>query len=69
MSTAVFKNRLKLGQPLRLYYSQAMSRGRANVRPEDAKWIFRWTQPVVSIDPGDASVTWPGGAPVEVITS
>jgi hypothetical protein len=32
------------------------SHGCVNAQPEDAKWIFRWTVPVVSLDPGD--ITW-----------
>lgn len=32
------------------------SHGCVNCRPSDAKWIFRWTQPSVSLDPG--SVEW-----------
>jgi lipoprotein-anchoring transpeptidase ErfK/SrfK len=32
------------------------SHGCVNCRPEDAKWIFRWTVPVVQLDPGD--ITW-----------
>ncbi len=47
-------------------YGEPMSRGCVNARPEDAKWVFRWTQPVVAYDPGDASVSWPGGTTVEV---
>jgi hypothetical protein len=48
-------------------FGEPMSRGCVNARPEDAKWIFRWTQPVVQYNPGDATVTWPGGTKVEVI--
>lgn len=40
--------------------------GWVNARPEDAKWIFRWTQPSVPYDPGDTTVAWPGGTIVEV---
>lgn len=29
------------------------SHGCVNCRPEDAKWIFRWSQPTVALDPGD----------------
>ncbi len=47
-------------------FGEPMSRGCVNARPEDAKWIFRWTQPVVSYNPGDATVSWPGGTKVEV---
>ncbi|OGO11199.1 MAG: hypothetical protein A2032_05105 [Chloroflexi bacterium RBG_19FT_COMBO_49_13] len=48
-------------------FGEPMSRGCVNARPEDAKWIFRWTQPAVFYNPGDATVTWPGGTKVEVI--
>lgn len=47
-------------------FGEPMSRGCVNARPEDAKWIFRWTQPYVPYDPGDTTVTWPGGTIVEV---
>jgi hypothetical protein len=43
-----------------------MSNGCVNARPEDAKWVFRWAQPFVSYDPGDATVGLPGGTIVEV---
>jgi len=35
-----------------------------NVRPEDAHWIFRWTTPIIDYDPGDATVSMPGGTRV-----
>jgi hypothetical protein len=47
-------------------YGEPSSRGCVNARPEDAEWIFRWTQPLVSYDPGDVTVEWPGGTKVEV---
>lgn len=50
-------------------FGEPMSRGCVNARPEDAKWVFRWTQPVVSYDPGDATVGLPGGTKVEVIAT
>ncbi len=37
-------------------YGFARSHGCVNCKPEDAKWIFRWTMPVVSLEPGD--VVW-----------
>lgn len=37
-------------------YGFARSHGCVNCKPEDAKWIFRWTTPVVPLEPGD--VTW-----------
>jgi len=44
-----------------------MSHGCVNCRPEDAHWVFRWTQPEVAYDPGDIIVQMPGGTPVEVV--
>ena len=35
---------------------ELMSHGCVNARPEDAKWVFRWTLPVVPNDPGDVTV-------------
>lgn len=37
-------------------FGQARSHGCVNVTPEDAKWIFRWTTPHVSLSQGDATV-------------
>ncbi len=48
-------------------YGVPMSHGCVNAYPDDAKWIFRWTSPVVEYDPGDLTVEMPGGTPVEVI--
>ncbi len=48
-------------------YGEPSSRGCVNCPPEDAKWIFRWTQPVVSYDPGDLTVSIPGGTIVKVV--
>jgi hypothetical protein len=50
-------------------YGEPMSRGCVNARPEDSKWVFRWTMPKVTYDPGDAVVSMPGGTTVEVIES
>ena len=47
-------------------FGEPMSRGCVNASPDDAKWVFRWTQPIVPYDPGDATVSWPGGTIVEV---
>ncbi len=44
-----------------------MSHGCVNLRPDDALWIFRWSQPVVAYDPGDKTVGMPGGTLVQVI--
>ncbi len=37
-------------------FGNARSHGCVNCAPEDAKWIFRWTLPVVDLDTSD--VTW-----------
>lgn len=46
-----------------------MSRGCVNAHPEDARWIFRWSLPQVSYDPGDVTVPLPGGTVVQVVES
>jgi hypothetical protein len=43
-----------------------MSRGCINASPDDARWIFRWSLPVVPYDPGDVTIPLPGGTVVEV---
>ncbi len=48
-------------------FGEAMSHGCVNCRPEDAKWVFRWPQPIVPFDPGDLTVGWPGGTVIDVI--
>ncbi len=35
------------------YYGTARSHGCVNARPEDAKWVWRWTEPGVPYFPGD----------------
>ncbi|PKO18373.1 MAG: hypothetical protein CVU39_02750 [Chloroflexi bacterium HGW-Chloroflexi-10] len=42
------------------------SHGCINVRPDDAKWIFRWTTPQVPIDPGDVQISGMGGTIIDV---
>jgi len=44
------------------------SHGCVNVCAPDAKWIWRWTTPYVSLDQGEASLDWPDhGTKVEVV--
>ena len=44
------------------------SHGCVNVCAPDAKWIWRWTTPYVSLDQGEASLAWPDhGTNVEVV--
>jgi lipoprotein-anchoring transpeptidase ErfK/SrfK len=47
-------------------YGEPSSRGCINASPEDAKWIFRWSQPAVGYEPGDITVEMPGGTRVVV---
>ncbi len=42
------------------------SRGCLNVAPQDAKWIFRWSEPYIPYDVGDLTVSMPGGTVVDV---
>jgi lipoprotein-anchoring transpeptidase ErfK/SrfK len=39
-------------------FGRPKSRGCINLRPDDAKWFFRWTAPQVSYYPGDIIVDW-----------
>ncbi len=49
------------------YFGQQKSHGCVNVAPEDAKWIFRWTVPFVSLDQNEIQMQWPNvGTPVSV---
>jgi len=50
-------------------YGAPTSRGCVNASPDDSKWIFRWTLPEVPPDPGDVTVTMPGGTLIEVVES
>lgn len=50
-------------------YGEKTSRGCVNVRPEDARWIWRWTRPAVGYDPGDVTVTDYSGTNIRVVES
>jgi hypothetical protein len=39
---------------------EPMSHGCVNAAPEDAKWIYRWTQPIVPFESGDNDITVTG---------
>jgi lipoprotein-anchoring transpeptidase ErfK/SrfK len=47
-------------------YGDPVSHGCVNVCPEDAKWIFRWTMPTVTYDPGSLDVTLTGDDSTQV---
>jgi hypothetical protein len=38
-------------------FGEPESNGCVNVTPQDAQWIFRWSNPVVGYDPGDRTIT------------
>lgn len=40
-------------------FGVARSHGCVNVPAEDAKWVFRWTEPFVGYDPGDLTIQYP----------
>jgi hypothetical protein len=48
-------------------YGTPRSHGCVNMRPEDAKWVYRWTTPQVPFDEGDVTVGMPGGTIVRVV--
>lgn len=50
-------------------FGVAKSHGCVNAAPEDAKWVWRWTIPEVTYNPGDKTVQMPGGTIVNVIGS
>jgi hypothetical protein len=41
-------------------FGEPMSHGCVNAAPDDAKWIFRWTNPIVPFETGDNDVTLTG---------
>lgn len=47
-------------------YGTPRSHGCINAKPEDAKWIFRWTSPQITLDPGDLTVSMPGGTIIDI---
>jgi lipoprotein-anchoring transpeptidase ErfK/SrfK len=47
-------------------FGERMSRGCVNLTPNDARFIFRWTNPVVAYDPGDETVTGEQGTLIRV---
>ena len=40
-------------------FGEKRSHGCINVTPEDAKWIFRWTTPYISLVQSEQRMTWP----------
>ena len=48
-------------------FGEPMSHGCVNARPEDAKWIFRWTHPIVPFETGDITISGGGSTKIKVI--
>lgn len=48
-------------------FGEPMSHGCVNASPEDAKWIFRWTMPVVPSDTGDITISGEGSTRIFVV--
>ncbi len=46
---------------------ELMSHGCVNCRPDDAKWVFRWTSPAVPYDPGDVTISGMTSTPIDVV--
>lgn len=46
---------------------ELMSHGCVNMRPDDAKWVFRWTAPEVAYDPGDVTLQGMTSTPIIVM--
>jgi hypothetical protein len=50
-------------------FGTIMSHGCVNARPEDAKWVFRWTHPDVPYHAGDVIISGTGSTRVVVVES
>lgn len=48
-------------------FGEPMSHGCVNLAPEDAKWIFRWTLPVVPFETGDDDITVTGDTSTRIM--
>jgi lipoprotein-anchoring transpeptidase ErfK/SrfK len=49
-------------------FGSPRSHGCINCRPEDAKWIFRWSTPYISLEQSEMRMTWPDhGTVVKVV--
>jgi len=48
-------------------FGEPSSHGCVNAAPDDAKWIFRWANPVTPFEEGDITVSGTIGTPVKVI--
>jgi hypothetical protein len=49
-------------------FGEKRSHGCINVKPEDAKWIFRWTTPYISLAQSEQRMTWPDHGTTVTVT-
>ncbi|MBI5841015.1 MAG: L,D-transpeptidase family protein [Chloroflexi bacterium] len=49
-------------------FGERRSHGCINVKPEDAKWIFRWTTPYISLAQCEQRMVWPDHGTVVSVT-
>lgn len=49
-------------------FGERRSHGCINVKPEDAKWIFRWTTPYIPLIQSEARMTWPDHGTTVTVT-
>ncbi|MFZ5878700.1 MAG: L,D-transpeptidase [Chloroflexota bacterium] len=49
-------------------FGEKRSHGCINVKPEEAKWIFRWTTPYVSLAQCEQRMTWPDHGTIVSVT-
>lgn len=47
-------------------FGEPRSHGCVNCKPEDAKYVFRWTMPIITYDPGDLTITTFDGTQIDV---
>lgn len=48
-------------------FGEPMSHGCVNAAPEDAKWIYRWTRPIVPFESGDNDITVSGDTSTRIV--
>jgi len=49
-------------------FGERRSHGCVNLRPEDAKWVFRWTTPIITLQQSEQRMTWPDHGTVVSVT-
>jgi lipoprotein-anchoring transpeptidase ErfK/SrfK len=49
-------------------FGEKRSHGCINVKPEDAKWIFRWTTPYITLQQSEQRMTYPDHGTIVSVT-